>query len=74
MYELQQDILKKKIYIKAYEKLSQQYKNRIYYIMKKIPKRLFHILELLIGLMGREFAKGPCHTKDFKNGTWYLLA
>ena len=35
----------------------------------------------LIGLMGRVFANGgpgfnpkSCHTKDFKNGTRYLLA
>ena len=38
---------------------------------------------LLIALVSRVFANGPgnlgfnprsCHTKDFKNGTWYLLA
>ena len=37
----------------------------------------------LISLVGRVFANGParpgfnpqsCHIKDFKNGTWYLLA
>ena len=25
-------------------------------------------------IVGRMFANGLGHTKDFKNGTWYLLA
>ena len=28
----------------------------------------------LRGLMGSVFTNGPGYTKDFKNGTWYLLA
>ena len=34
--------------------------------------------ELVISLVGRVFGNGfnprSSHTKDFKNGTWYLLA
>ena len=43
----------------------------------------YNLCNWLIGLVGRVFANGPerpgfnprsRHTKDFKNGTWYLLA
>ena len=36
-----------------------------------------YLLDRLIGLVGRVFTNGPGdlgHTKDFKNGIWYLLA
>ena len=39
------------------------------------------IIDRLIGQVGRVFVNGPedlgprsRHSKDFKNGTWYLLA
>ena len=41
---------------------------------------LFAPLILFVGLVGRMFANGPGfirrlhHTKDFKNGSWDLLA
>ena len=50
----------------------------VYILLRATSGHIYHISGnekylLWIGLVGRVFANGLHHTKDFKKGTWYLL-